>query len=169
MDFLRQDYEGMKIMFLSEPGDGRHPRARSGSTGRAHGRPHHSGSDDPVVPGHTRDDEEPTDDIPSVNVKFDLRRRLADGRGYAQLGVAVFARDERPGPTEIVTPSYATVDLGAGWRLSESVELRATVRNLFDSAYPASPDRRAVLAPGINAVIAVVGRVLERRVAADLP
>ena len=105
----------------------------------------------------TQDIVEPTDDISGVNVKFDLRRRLADGRGYAQLGVAVFARDERPGPTEIVTPSYATVDLGAGWRLSKSVELRATVRNLFDSAYPASPDRRAVLEPGINAVIAVVG------------
>ncbi len=89
---------------------------------------------------------------------FGCRRcELPDVVTRRQLGVAVFARDERPGPTEIVTPSYATVDLGAGWRLSESVELRATVRNLFDSAYPASPDRRAVLAPGINAVITVVG------------
>ena len=71
--------------------------------------------------------------------------------------MAVFARDERPGPTEIVTPSFTTVDFGAGWRLSPNVELRGTVRNLFDTTYPVSPDNRAVLAPGINAVIAIVG------------
>ncbi len=82
---------------------------------------------------------------------------LADGRGYAQVRVAVFARDERPGPTEIATPSFTTVDLGAGWRLSRNVELRGTVRNLFDTIYPVSPDNYAVLAPGINAVIAIVG------------
>ena len=107
--------------------------------------------------GNTRDDAAPIDDIPGVNVKFDLRRNLANSRGYAQVRVAVFARDERPGPTEMVTPSFTTVDLGAGWRLSPNVELRGTVKNLFDTTYPVSPDMRAVLAPGINAVIAVVG------------
>ena len=107
--------------------------------------------------GNTRDDDAAIDDIPGVNVKFDLRRNLAASRGYVQVRVAVFARDERPGPTEIVTPSFTTVDFGAGWRLSPNVELRGTVRNLFDTPYPVSPDNRAVLAPGINAVIAIVG------------
>ena len=107
--------------------------------------------------GNTRDDDAAIDDIPGVNVKFELRRNLAASRGYAQVRVAVFARDERPGPTEIVTPSFTTVDFGAGWRLSPNVELRGTVRNLFDTTYPVSPDNRAVLAPGINAVIAIVG------------
>ena len=107
--------------------------------------------------GNTRDDDAPIDDIPGVNLKFDLRRNLADSRGYAHMRVAVYVRDERPGPTEMVTPSFTTVDLGAGWRLSPNVELRGTVRNLFDTTYPVSPDIRAVFAPGINAVIAIVG------------
>ena len=47
--------------------------------------------------GNTRDDDAAIDDIPGVNVKFELRRNLAASRGYAQVRVAVFARDERPG------------------------------------------------------------------------
>ena len=53
-------------------------------------------------------------------------------------------------------PSYQTFDLGGGFRLSANVELRAMVRNLFDRRYPVSPDRRAVLAPGINGVLTLV-------------
>jgi iron complex outermembrane receptor protein len=108
-----------------------------------------------IARGDTRDDGGSIDDIPGANLKFQLRRGLAD-RGYAELGVALFVEDDLPGPTEIVTPRYATMDLSGGWRLSKNVELRGLVRNLFDSAYPVSPDARAVLAPGINAVVTVV-------------
>ena len=69
------------------------------------------------------------------NLKLALRRSLTE-RGYAQLRVALFAEDHRPGPTEIVVPSYQTFDLGGGYRLSRHIELRALVRNLFDRRYP---------------------------------
>lgn len=108
-----------------------------------------------IARGNTRDDEVPLDDIPGANVKLQLRRELGE-HGYADVRVAWFAEDERPGPTEIVRPSYTTLDVSAGWRLSPRVSLRGLVRNLFDTAYPVSPDARAVLAPGVNAVVSVV-------------
>ena len=55
----------------------------------------------------------------------------------------------------MMTPGHNVVDLGAGWELSSALELRGTVRNLFNASYPTSPDRRAVLAPGRNAVMTI--------------
>ena len=97
----------------------------------------------------------PLDDIPGANVKAQLRRNFGE-RGYAQLWVAYFVEDDRFGPTETVTPRYGTVDFSAGWRLSSKVELRGLMRNIFDTAYPISPDARAVLAPGVTAVVTVI-------------
>ena len=73
-----------------------------------------------------------------------------------EVRLAYFVEDDLPGPTETVTPTYGTADFSAGWRLSSKVELRGVVRNIFDTAYPISPDARAVLAPGINAVVTIV-------------
>ena len=108
-----------------------------------------------IARGNTHNDDAPLDDIPGANVKAQLRRNFGE-RGYAQVRVAYFVEDDRPGPTEIVTPNYGTVDFSAGWRLSSKVELRGLVRNIFDTAFPISPDARAVLAPGVTAVVTVV-------------
>jgi outer membrane receptor protein involved in Fe transport len=48
------------------------------------------------------------------------------------------------------------VDAGAGWNLARQLELRFNVRNLFDSAYYASPDARWVWAPGRSAALTAV-------------
>jgi len=61
--------------------------------------------------------------------------------------VAAYARDERPGPTEVVVPGYAVLDAGAGRRLSGGLELRVYARNILDHAYPATPDPKSVPAP----------------------
>ena len=108
-----------------------------------------------IARGNTGIEDASLDDIPGANVKAQLRRDFGE-RGYAQVRVAYFVEDDLPGPTEIVTPQYGTVDFSAGWRLSSKVELRGLVRNIFDTAYPISPDARAVLAPGVNAVVTVV-------------
>jgi len=107
--------------------------------------------------GTTLDDDAPLDDVPATNLKLELRRNFASRRGYGLFRISFFAEDTRPGPTEVVVPTYGTLDLGFGWRLTPKVELRGMARNLFDKAYPVSADWRAVLAPGMNAVVAIVG------------
>jgi outer membrane receptor protein involved in Fe transport len=47
------------------------------------------------------------------------------------------------------------VDVSAGYRFDERFELRFLGRNLFDESYPASPDARAVLAPGISGIVSL--------------
>lgn len=108
-----------------------------------------------IARGNARMGDTPLDDIPGANIKAQLRRIFGE-RGYAEVRVAYFVEDDLPGPTETVTPNYGTLDFSAGWRLSSKVELRGLVRNILDTAYPISPDKRAVLAPGINAVVTIV-------------
>ena len=102
--------------------------------------------------GVALDDDEPLDDIPSERVTAQLRQRLSD-RTYGLLRLAWFAADNDPGPTERATPAYFIMDLGGGWKFNSWGSLRLWVRNLLDRAYPVSADRRAVLAPGISAVV----------------
>jgi len=71
---------------------------------------------------------------------------------------AAYAGDDRPGPTEKATPGYGVVDLGAGYRLPVGLEARLLVRNLFDRAYPGTPDVLNVLAPGRGATLVLAGR-----------
>ena len=71
----------------------------------------------------------------------------------------VRARDDRPGPSELVVPSYAVVDAGVGYNLSEALQLQLTGRNLLDRTYPGSADEDAVLAPGRSFQLILRGRL----------
>jgi outer membrane receptor protein involved in Fe transport len=102
------------------------------------------------------DDNTFLDDAPSDNVSVQLRKAIR--RGFAQLRVAAYGEDDRPGPTEIVTPGYLLVDLSGGVPLSSNLDLRGLVRNILDETYYASPDARFVLAPGISASLTAVVR-----------
>lgn len=77
---------------------------------------------------------------------------------WAQMRLARYADDDRPGPTEIAMPGHTALDLGAGWRVSQRFEARVMARNLTDAAYYASPDARFVLAPGRSITGAVTAR-----------
>jgi outer membrane receptor protein involved in Fe transport len=79
--------------------------------------------------------------------------RKSLGSGFAQLRAAAYARDDRPGPNEVEAPGYGIVDVGAGYRFAQWLELQAYVRNLLDQEYYASQDPRFVLAPGISASV----------------
>jgi len=102
------------------------------------------------------DDSTFLDDAPPDNASVQLRKAV--GRGFLQARLARYARDERPGPTEVATPGYTLLDLSGGLPLSEHLDLRGIVRNLLDETYYASPDARFVFAPGINASITAVVR-----------
>ncbi len=108
-----------------------------------------------VATGETDDDDSPLADIPARSLTLVLTRPVLE-RGYFQFRSAFFARDDDPGPTEIVVPGYATFDTGFGWKLGPSYELRFLVRNLFDKDYPVSPDRRAIAAPGRSGLVTLV-------------
>jgi iron complex outermembrane receptor protein len=105
-----------------------------------------------IESGVSLDDDEPLDDIPAERITGQLRKQLGE-QSYGLLRIAWFAPDGDPGPTERATPGYLVIDLGGGWRLSSWASLRLWVRNLLDRAYPISADRRAVLAPGVSAVL----------------
>ena len=108
-----------------------------------------------VADGVTLDDAISLDDIPATNIQFQIRKELGTGH-YGRIQLGIYVEDNDPGPTEIVTPSFVTLDVGAGVKLSEPLKLRFLVRNLLDRTFPISPDRRAVLAPGINGVVTLV-------------
>lgn len=86
------------------------------------------------------------DDIAAPNGWWTLRWSF--GRGYAFGRVTSFLRHADPGPTELERPAFTVFDLGAGFRLSRHLELRASVRNLADRGYFASPDESADRAAG---------------------
>ena len=109
-----------------------------------------------VARGELLDDGAFLDDAPPDNVSVQLRKAIA--RGFAQVRVAQYARDARPGPTEVVTPGYTLIDLSAGVPLTKHLDLRAIVRNLLDETYYASPDPRFVFAPGLSASLTAVAR-----------
>ncbi len=106
--------------------------------------------------GVALDDGADLDDIGADSVSVQLRRAI--GRGFAQVRVAAYADDDRPGPSEIAMPGYTLVDVSGGIPFGTQLDLRALVRNLFDATYYASPDGRFVLAPGISASLTAVVR-----------
>jgi iron complex outermembrane recepter protein len=101
------------------------------------------------------DGDAPLDDQSPDSLSASIRKALGE-RGQAFVRVAAFAKDDRPGPSEIATPGHVNVDIGGSWRLSGEVELRGLVRNLLNQSYYSSPDRRWVPAPGINGAVTVV-------------
>lgn len=103
-----------------------------------------------IARGRALDDEANLDDISPVSFSVLGRKQFNDGI-YAQARLAIYARDDRPGPSEIAAPGVTLLDVGAGWRLSRALELRGQIRNLLNETYYASPDPRFVLAPGRSA------------------
>jgi outer membrane receptor protein involved in Fe transport len=106
--------------------------------------------------GRLLDDNTFLDDAPADNVSVQVRKAIR--RGFAQLRVATFGEDDRPGPTEIAMPGYTLVDVSGGVPVSRNLDVRLLLRNLLDETYYASPDARFVLAPGISASLTAVVR-----------
>ena len=100
-----------------------------------------------VARGRALDDNANLDDISPVTFSL-LGRKQFGERAYAQARLGVYARDDRPGPSEIAAPGATLIDLGAGWKILPRLELRGQGRNLLDDTYYASPDPRFVFAPG---------------------
>lgn len=105
-----------------------------------------------LLQGRAVDDEQPLDDIPPPSLSL-LVRKSFGARLQTQLRGAFFADDDEPGPTEVATPGYVLLDAGAGFTVNANLDLRLSVRNLLDRTYPASPDPRAMPAPGISAIL----------------
>jgi iron complex outermembrane receptor protein len=108
--------------------------------------------------GKALEDNSWLDDVPVENLTLKLRRDLGGGN-YIDVRTAFFGRDERPGPTETVTPGFWTLDIGGGWKLNPHLQIRFLGRNLLNESYPVSPDRRAVLAPGRSGVVTLVAEL----------
>lgn len=109
-----------------------------------------------VLTGEVIDDGTSLDGIPPAT--FTLRLRRDFGRAWAWFRLAGYGRLDDPGPTEQAGPGYALIDACVGARLGSRVELSALGRNLLDEAYLASPDSRAVLAPGITGILSLAVR-----------
>jgi outer membrane receptor protein involved in Fe transport len=106
--------------------------------------------------GEAKEDGAPLDLIAAPNASATLR--WGGERGFAYLRGAAFRRDDRPGPTEVERPGHSLWDLGAGWRMTEELELRVLGRNLTDRRYRDSPDEVASLARGRSFSVGLVGR-----------
>jgi outer membrane receptor protein involved in Fe transport len=104
--------------------------------------------------GHAVDDDADLDDI-SPDTFSVLVRKAFGTRASAFVRLAIYADDDRPGPSEVEAPGHTNLDLGASWSIHRRVELRGAVRNLLNDEYYASPDPRFVAAPGINGFVTV--------------
>ncbi len=105
--------------------------------------------------GREQEEGAPLAGVPAPNISLALRKRVGES-GYLLWRTVGFSRDDSPGPTEATTPGYVRSDLGFGWRVHSQAQLRFVLRNLLDKDYPASPDRRAVLAPGRIALLSLL-------------
>jgi outer membrane receptor protein involved in Fe transport len=106
--------------------------------------------------GEIREDGSAIDNIAAPGGSATLR--WAAERGFAYLRTLAYAEDDRPGPTEVFRPGFTTLDAGAGWRLTEELELRLIGRNLSDRRYRDSADEVASLARGRVWSLGLVGR-----------
>ncbi len=104
--------------------------------------------------GRSEPELEPLDNISVRSLDLSLRQALPRGLFWQLRGV-LYGRDERPGPTERVTPGYGLVNLSAGWRIHRSFQLGFRLSNLLDKDYPLSQDRRSVLAAGRGASVSL--------------
>ncbi|HEX5761080.1 MAG TPA: TonB-dependent receptor [Thermoanaerobaculia bacterium] len=97
------------------------------------------------------------DDIAAPNGWLTVRHSLP--RGYVYARSATFLEHDEPGPTELARPGFTIFDLGAGFSLSDEIELRVTARNLGDRRYFASPDETADRAVGRSYTVGLSGRL----------
>jgi hemoglobin/transferrin/lactoferrin receptor protein len=102
--------------------------------------------------GDLDDDGSNLDDI-SPDAFLALVRKDFLERGFGQVRMAVQAKDDRPGPSEVAAPGATVIDLAGGWRFTQHLEVRGLVRNLLDDSYYASPDPRWVWAAGRSASV----------------
>lgn len=105
-----------------------------------------------VAEGRALDDDAYLDDISPVNLTATARKQFGT-RGFGQLRWAFFSDDDHFGPTERAVPGYTLVGAAAGYQVARPLELRIQARNLFNELYYASPDVRAVFAPGRAATL----------------
>ena len=106
-----------------------------------------------IARGEDRDTGESLDDIAAPNMNLSLR--WTGSRWSAWGAAAWWAADGRPGPVETSREAGTSLDLGAGWRISDRVELMTIVRNAADSSYFDSADAASALAPGRSVSLGV--------------
>ena len=110
-----------------------------------------------ITRGEALDDDVNLDTIPPPSISAQIRKQLFT-KGFAQVRVAAYDRDDRPGPTERVIPGYGLLDLSGGWRFSKNLDVRVLGRNLLDKDYFISADTRTVLAPGASFVVTLLAQ-----------
>ena len=106
-----------------------------------------------ITKGEALDDGAPLDNIGPPSIWVQTRKVL--GRGFVQMRVAFHDDDQDPGPTEVPTPSFTLLDAAAGWKITPRAELSFMARNLLNSSYSLSTDRRSPLAPGISGLATI--------------
>jgi outer membrane receptor protein involved in Fe transport len=97
--------------------------------------------------GRALDDDAPLDDIQARSMTMTLRKALGwAATAYIRGGAR--ARHDRPGPNEVTNAAYFTVDAAATLRMSSSMELLISIKNVLDCERPQTPDEISPLAPG---------------------
>lgn len=107
--------------------------------------------------GEDTDTGSALDDVSPPVAHLTLRWAVATGSAF--ISASSYARDNRPGPVEVVRPGYTNVDAGAGWLFTSALELRIALRNVTDVARFGSPDANAALAQGRSVTIGINGRI----------
>ncbi|MCW8984345.1 MAG: TonB-dependent receptor [Thermoanaerobaculales bacterium] len=108
--------------------------------------------------GEVVEDGSPTDGVPPPGV-FAVLRGNPGERWWWMVRGAAYAGDDRPGPTEQEVPGYGVLDAGAGFTITDWLEVSILGRNLLDRSYFASSDEDAVLAPGRSLQLVLRGRL----------
>ena len=107
--------------------------------------------------GRVLDDDSFAADVPARSAVLTVRHAFSEVL-WGRLRARLVARDDEPGPTEIITPGYSVLDLSAGFDVSRTFEVVVSGSNLFDERYPVSADVDAPLAPGRSAAISLQAR-----------
>jgi outer membrane receptor protein involved in Fe transport len=97
------------------------------------------------------------DNIPAPSAKVSVYHRPGK-KWWWRVGYQYFFRDDRPGPTEETTPSFGLVNASGGYSLPKDLELRLILKNVFDKAFPSSPDDDSVLGPGFATALVFAGK-----------
>jgi outer membrane receptor protein involved in Fe transport len=109
-----------------------------------------------AIRGTTKEDRAPVADIPPLRVGLSVDYQPTS-RLWLRLQGLLYVKDDRPGPTEIVTPGYGVMDFAAGYRFLSALEVRVLIGNVFDKEYPGTPDELSVPAPGRNVTFVLAG------------